>query len=1121
MSIGGRVGLTWRFAIAAAVVFLGLGIFLTQRLGSFTADSMVANEEEHARDLIAPQVRNFLSPGDFEAAVTAEPLESLDRFVRSSILSAHVDQVTVWDTRGRVLYSSNAGSIGKTFPPSKALLAAVAGRSMAETVRPTADSHVDEGRLGKHFEIYAPIQFPGALLPAGVLELNTPYSAIADEIGSEQERTALTLTGGLGALYLVLVGIVYGGSRRIRRQNAQLEQGLRVQARQEEERDRLVAILESTPDAVGIVDREGQPLYLNRTAREAFASAGASDASSITVFGLYPPWAAEIITGEGIPAAISQGAWSGETAVFGPDGQERPVSQVIIAHGAGDGEVEYFSSIMRDTSAQKQVEQALRRSEDSFRQLFAANPQALMVHDLAGQMLEVNDAMLRAYGHTRDEFLALNVSSIFPPAERVRFDAYLASRDPALPADAGEWRSVRKDGGEFWMHARAQALHFGGRQARLVLIEDVSARKQAEDEVMRLVAILDATTDFVATAGMDGQVMYANEALRALLEAPGSDTTEGSSVLTIAEGHPPWARELVLNTAIPAALREGSWRGETALLAGDGREVPVSQVILAHNADGNGSPYLSTIMRDVSATRQAEATLQRREEDFRLLFEANPQAMWLFDPVTFRFLAVNQAAVRQYGYSPAEFLVMSESDIRSPEEEKALATHLAAGSEDAAEWRHLRKDGAAIWVRLHVHPVEFGGRQALLVVADDMTERKQMEAQFLQAQKMEGIGRLAGGIAHDFNNLLTAIVGYAELAQVSLPDASPIRADIQQVVSAANRARDLTRQLLAFARRQVMQPKIVNLNDLVLDTQMLLRRLIGEDIELTALPDPALGFTRIDPGQLEQILVNLAVNARDAMPSGGELRIETANVTVGAGRLGYPADTTPGDYVRLTVADTGTGMSEATLAHVFEPFFTTKEPDKGTGLGLATCYGIVHQAGGQITVASVPGEGTSFNVYLPRVDALLVVASGERSGDEIRGGPEGILLVEDDPVLRTLAGRALRAEGYRVVLAANGLEALDRLAQSGIEVDLVVTDVVMPQMSGLQLVERVLAEHGGTRVLLVSGYSDDLVTGETVQSGEVAFLQKPFAMTELAQKIREVLDSPHPAAGGPWSEAPS
>jgi PAS domain-containing protein len=418
VSFGGRFGLTWLFATTAAVAFLALGYVLTHRLVSFTTDTMFADEGDHARVLIAPQVRNFLSPGDFDSGLPPDRWESLDRFVRTSILSEHIAQVTIWGTHGDVLYSSDTSSIGKTFPPSQDLMAAVAGQTLASTIGATAGSHVDEGRLGKHFEIYTPILFPGAASSAGVLELNQPYGVVTGEISGEQQRIVLALTGGLGMLYLTLVGIVYGGSRTIRGQQAQLVQASHAQARNEKERDRLVAILESTPDAVGIIDLVGRPLYLNRVAREAARSAAVPGATTVTVSGLYPAWAAEIVTGQGIPAATREGTWSGETAVLGPNGEEHPVSQVIIAHSGEDGEVEYLSSIMRDISAQKKVEQELRRSEESFRLLFAANPQALMVHDLAGQMLEANDAALRAYGYTRDEFLPPNESGSKPTSLR-------------------------------------------------------------------------------------------------------------------------------------------------------------------------------------------------------------------------------------------------------------------------------------------------------------------------------------------------------------------------------------------------------------------------------------------------------------------------------------------------------------------------------------------------------------------------------------------------------------------------------------------------------------------------------------------------------------------------------
>ncbi len=385
-------------------------------------------------------------------------------------------------------------------------------------------------------------------------------------------------------------------------------------------------------------------------------------------------------------------------------------------------------------------------------------------------------------------------------------------------------------------------------------------------------------------------------------------------------------------------------------------------------------------------------------------------------------------------------------------------------------------------------------------------EHKRLEAQLLQAQKMETVGRLAGGVAHDFNNLLTVILGYTEIATETITANEEATECLEAVTQAANRAANLTRQLLAFARQQVIEPKVINLNDLILDLEKMLRRLIGEDIELMTLPFPELGLVKADPGQIEQVLVNLAVNARDAMPEGGKLTIETANVRLDEEYARQHMEVIPGEYILLAVSDTGCGMEENVQAHIFEPFFTTKELGKGTGLGLATCYGIVKQSGGSIWVYSELEHGTTFKIHLPRV-----AKEADASPREIVGvlphGTETILLVEDELLVRSIAVQALHTQKYNVLEAENGIEALRVAGEYGGEIHLLVTDVVMPQMGGRVLAEQIRTSHPTIKVLFTSGYTDNAILYHDVLDPGIAFLQKPFTPGALARKVREILDS--------------
>lgn len=396
-----------------------------------------------------------------------------------------------------------------------------------------------------------------------------------------------------------------------------------------------------------------------------------------------------------------------------------------------------------------------------------------------------------------------------------------------------------------------------------------------------------------------------------------------------------------------------------------------------------------------------------------------------------------------------------------------------------------------------------------LAIVRDITERKRLEAQVLQIQKIESVGQLAGGIAHDFNNLLTAIIGYAELASLSLDPDSNAADDVEEIHRAAERAAGLTRQLLSFARWQVMELRNVRLNELIFDLYKLLRRLIGEDIELIILPAYQDLWVKIDPGQIEQVLVNLAINARDAMPEGGKLTIAVGQRTLSEEQARKVVGMVPGDYVLLSVTDTGIGMNDHVKAHLFEPFFTTKEKGRGTGLGLATCYGIIKQHGGTIEIDSQVEVGTTLEIYLPQIHGE--AGASYSLLDEARGLPRGnetILLVEDEPAVRVLAARVLRAQGYIVLEAENGDDALSIARQRGRAVlHLLLTDVVMPRMSGKTLAERVTAMLPDVKVLFTSGYTSDIMIYQGPAGTGLAFLQKPFTPVTLARKVREVLDS--------------
>jgi signal transduction histidine kinase/ActR/RegA family two-component response regulator len=425
-----------------------------------------------------------------------------------------------------------------------------------------------------------------------------------------------------------------------------------------------------------------------------------------------------------------------------------------------------------------------------------------------------------------------------------------------------------------------------------------------------------------------------------------------------------------------------------------------------------------------------------------------------------------------------------------------------------AEYRFRCRDGTLRWLHDQKRLLRDDRGQPVEIVGSwlDVTERKALEEQYRQAQKMEAIGRLAGGIAHDFNNLLTVVLGYSELALEVLDSEDPLREYVGEINAAGTRGASLTRQLLAFSRRQLLVPRVIDFNVLLDEMGKMLRHLIGEDIDLVVRTAPDLWSVKVDPGQMEQVLMNLVVNSRDAMPRGGMLTIESANVELDQSYLDAHPQAHPGEHIRISVSDTGCGMDAATRARIFEPFFTTKDVDKGTGLGLATVYGIVTQSGGHIEVYSEPGVGTTFKIYIPRErDGILQTKQTALPAGAPRG-TETVLLVEDSDGVRSLARLALERSGYRVLEAGHPHEALQILQDCLEPVHIMVTDVVMPEMSGRELAEKLAPDWPGLKVLFISGYTDDAVVRHGILEEGMPFLQKPFTPDALARKVRETLD---------------
>jgi PAS domain S-box-containing protein len=632
---------------------------------------------------------------------------------------------------------------------------------------------------------------------------------------------------------------------------------------------------------------------------------------------------------------------------------------------------------------------------------------------------------------------------------------------------------------------------------RRAMREAEAALRESEDRYRDLV---EHSHDLICTHDMEGRILSVNRtAARALGYEP-----EELLGRDLRDALVPKFRER-FDDYIADIQREGIARGLMVVGTRAGEE-RVWEYTNTLRTEGVAAPIVRGVAHDVTEQRRAEEAVRRSEAELRAIFEAMSDVVIVLDREG-RYLKVAATSADLLYRPPASLVGHTLHEVFPAAQADFFLAHVRRALDEG--WMHraeysLQIGGAEVWFDGSVSPVS---EDLVVWVARDITERKQLEEQLRHAQKMEAVGQLAGGIAHDFNNLLTAINGYSDLALRRLDPEDPLRRSVEEIRKAGERAAALTRQLLAFSRKQVLQPLVLDLNSVVSDMERMLRRVIGEDVELGTALAHDLGSIKADPGQIEQVIMNLCVNARDAMPQGGRLTIETANVHLGEEHAARRAgDLAPGPYVVLRVTDTGLGMDERTRERIFEPFFTTKGAGKGTGLGLSTVYGIVKQSGGGVSVASEVGRGSTFEVYFPRVgEGAREYRRGTEPEGELRG-TETVLLAEDEEMVRRLTREVLEIYGYRVLVAAGGGAALLICERHEGPIALLITDLVMPEMNGRELAARLASLRPEMKVLFMSGYTDASATGQGEFEDGSDFIQKPFTPVALARKVREVLD---------------
>ena len=636
-------------------------------------------------------------------------------------------------------------------------------------------------------------------------------------------------------------------------------------------------------------------------------------------------------------------------------------------------------------------------------------------------------------------------------------------------------------------------------------IRDITECKLAHEALSQLASIVEGSDDAIIGKTLEGTIVNWNRSAERIFGYTAAEV-KGRSLSILAPPDRPDELPQILER-IKKGERVDPF--ETVRLKKDGTRMDVSISISPVRNETDQIVGASTIERDITEHKQAEAALLRSEEQYRELFESANDAIYTTD-LRGSFTSFNKMAEQLSGYSREEAMQMNMDHLLAPEfverGRQEIQRILEGGSPGIIEIEILAKDGHRVALEANDRILLQDGKViGIQGIARDISERKKLEAQLRQAQKMEAIGRLAGGVAHDFNNLLGVILGYGELLLEHSDSASPQRQQIEEIKKAAERGASLTRQLLAFSRKQVLEARVLDINAVVDESEKLVRHLIGENIELTAILKSRLGRVKADLGQIEQVIMNLVINAKDAMPQGGKLTIETADVELDEGYARAHAEVRPGSYVMLAVSDTGAGMEREIQTHIFEPFFTTKAPGAGTGLGLSTVYGIVRQSNGHISVYSEPGKGTTFKIYLPRVEQPLEALESPMAARSLDGS-ETILLVEDEPSLRELGREFLEQNGYLVLEAKNPAEAIQVAEQHIGTIHLLLTDVVMPGMNGRQLAEHLSASRPYMKVIYMSGYTDDAIVNLGVLENGINFLGKPFAREALLRKVRDVLE---------------
>ncbi len=761
----------------------------------------------------------------------------------------------------------------------------------------------------------------------------------------------------------------------------------------------------------------------------------------------------------------------------------------------------------------KSAEGALGESVALYRTVTENASDAIIVIDEESKILFVNRATERIFGYAKDEILGQPLTMLMPDylrqVHRHALKKYIETGKRHISWEGVEVPGLHKSGKEIFLEISFSEDASDGKRIFTGICRDITGRNRVEHERQQLAAIVESCGDAIIGKDLNGIVTSWNKGAERTYGYTAEEVIgKPVSMLTLPER----SDEIPQNMQ---RLQRGERveHYETVRVTKSGRQVQISLTVSPIRDEHGNIVGASAIARDITERKQAQDALRLSEERLQGIISSAMDAIITVDSnqrvVVFNKAAeqIFRCAAREAIGQPIEKFIPQRFRENHRQHVHGFARTSVTGRSiySPATLFALRADGEEFPIEATISQAETGAERLFTVILRDISARVRLEAELRQAQKIEAIGQLAGGVAHEFNNFLGVILGYSELLSAEAGDNEKVRRSLAEINAATQHAATLTRHLLTFSRKQLVEPQVLDLNQAVWEAHKLVRRLVPAHMEVAPVLAPTLGWVKVDPGQVQQVLINLVVNARDAMPEGGKVVIETSDVELDEAFVSQHLGLQPGAYVMLSVSDTGYGMDAETLTHIFEPFFTTKQPGKGTGLGLSTIYGIVKQNGGHIAVESAVGRGSIFRIYLPRVQAPAEEAGGTAPRRLEQTGRATVLIVEDEAALRRLLSLSLERRGYKVLTAVDGADAIEIFGQHPGEIDLVVSDLVMPRVDGFELKRRIAALSPAMRFLFMSGYSDEIVERRESALQGCAFLEKPFLPDELANKVREVL----------------